>query len=130
MANAVFDQDTRTAYLAVHLTNGAWGPKWKSFRALRRRRWRTQVHRLRALIQELRHGGWTVVVGGDLNTGPQMPVVSLHPEAVVAIRAALMHLVVIPAEGVQVRVSSARGDHRVFTDHAFIRATLHFRRGA
>lgn len=127
----LFDDETKTAYGVMHLTNGAWNPKRKPRKKARQKLWLKQVAEARKIIAHLHSLGWTVVVGGDFNTGPMMPHVELHADQQVVNRAGLMWLVVIPAEGVTVKVfgkvTKTRG---LYTDHPFIRATLQFEQAA
>lgn len=124
--NLVFHEETKTVYGVAHLTNGAWNRKRKPFKKARQRRWIRQEMRIQQIVEALHQEGWTVVIGGDMNTGPLRPRVNFHRNQETVMHAGLMWLVVIPAPGVQVIETRERKVDDIHTDHPFIRAKLTF----
>lgn len=126
-ACVLLDPAEKVAYVAVHMTNGAWNRKRKPFKRARQRRWLVQECGVSRLVADLVAEGYTVIVGGDLNTGPLRPSASFHPRQRVAARAGLMWALVVPADGAEARVAERRVVRDVNTDHPFLRVKIRVR---
>lgn len=117
-----FNAKDREIYAATHMTNGAWGRKIKLRRALRQHLWLTQERKIRETLAPYVKTGWTVYIGGDMNTGVYRNTVNFHRNQKVMERSGLMWLLVVPGQGTKVAVDGRNVVRNVFTDHPFIRA--------
>ena len=118
-----FNAEEREIYAITHMTNAAWGRTIRRGRALRRRLWLAQERKIRETLAPYVAKGWTIYIGGDMNTGRYRNSVNFHKNQRVMERRGLMWLLVIPGQGAKTLVTARKVVGSVFTDHPFIRAT-------
>lgn len=118
-----FNAEEREIYAITHMTNAAWGLTIRRGRALRRRLWLTQERKIRETIAPYVANGWTVYIGGDMNTGRYRNTVNFHDKQKVMERRGLMWLLVVTGQGAKTAVTARKVVGSVFTDHPFICAT-------
>lgn len=113
----------RVAFMSLHLTNGCTARhRFRWWYAARCRALRDEIATARHRVATLHANGWTVIIGGDLNTRHRVDWSPVSGER--SIRpTTLMQIAVVPAAGVtaalrDTRVVRARRNGGVlFTDH-------------
>lgn len=128
-ASWVNEHGFRVVFAALHLTGGCWpGDRGKWWYGSRCQARRTEFTNLRRWIARQHAHGWTVIVGGDVNS-ERYPSLGAR-EVANPIRSDML-AAVIPANGVTARIVGLRwyggNGHPFWTDHQTPRVTFNLR---